>query len=410
MKTMQQSQTALKTFFVIKIYFGTLLLMALLLFAALRVAAAPARFNSERQLNDLTQRLNSLDANWGRFQLNGGLTIGAATTFNKDSGNPTLPDFSQQLSLNLDAYIDRNLQFSIYLSHQGGWGFSEQIPNGTIAPMISSPRVDEAFLKFEQVNTLGYLGRFRYSLGPIGLVSDFTVNPAEGLIVQYQRGDLSLAGLYSRVNTVYKNPYTTEISAGDDYLAARLGWSKKNLILGLNLIPNGRTGEKSFSFDLVNNFSQSRIIAELGWYSYHSPEYPEHQIELTPGIILGYSVNPSPQSSWQVKLGYIPPQFQPFYTSLANFSADDREWFQWNYQGIEITQQQSLTRSIGWENRLILLWPVSITDTDQSLSYHWRSSVTKNFSPVNQLELGIDLRLNYGLATQQALLKWNLRF
>jgi len=62
-----------------------------------------------------------------------------------------------------------------------------------------------------------------------------------------------------------------------------------------------------------------------------------------------------------------------------------------------------------WENRIIALTPVVNYD-QPDLTYHWRSSIIKSFSPVNQLAFGLDVERNYQETLTQAFLSWNMSF
>ena len=82
-------------------------------------------------------------------------------------------------------------------------------------------------------------------MGTFGLISDFLTYPVEGLVVQKEYKPFHLIGLYSRINTPYQLE-SGQIVSGEDYLAARIGWSEAGQVFGVNLVPNGIVGETEF--------------------------------------------------------------------------------------------------------------------------------------------------------------------
>jgi len=364
------------------------------------------------RLDELSYRFSNFEANWNRFQLGGSLTI---STISQEK--LTNPDFVQDLGLFFDVNLDSNLQFNLRMSHSGGWGFSYQSLGSTLSPLNAPLQIDEAFLRYQNQNNLHYLGRFRFSLGHLGLISDFIDTPAEGLALQHQFGQLYLSGLFVRIITPQFQTDTQEYEASqENYLSSRIAWTNETHIFGINLVPDGLTGEKSFSFDYSLAQKEWRLNTELAWYSFHLnqnffPDLPNYSVSWTPGILITYSNNLSPDTSLQIKAGFLSPQFTPAYSSLAHASRDQREWFLPNSQGVEVTWEQLLSANFRLNNRLICMFPVEF-DTKKRLNYHWLGSLSKQFSPVNQLELGAEIKEypNYSYSKKQLFLKWNLQF
>jgi hypothetical protein len=362
---------------------------------------------NDRKINELSNRVASLDSTWGRFQIGGGFEIDSASNLNPTHNSLAPPDFNQQLGIALSADIDSNLQLSIKTSQLGGWGLRNQNVNSSISPMTIPFQVDQAFLKFTNPNSIDYLGRFQFSLGPLGMMADFFANPVEGIALQKDFKKFHLIGVYSRLNTEYETS-TNQITNAEDYVATRIGWANKTSLLGINIVP-GLTGETDFSIDFTKNQPDSKFTAELGWYSFSSKQFPDYKVAYTPGILMCYGKQINQKNYFQVKAGFLGSQFLPRYSALAHSSGELREWFIPNSEGIELYLQNGLGMGYSLENRLIMLTP--ITNYNQSdFIYRWRSSVIKHISPVNQLQMGIDLKSFPDNVYHQLFLNWALQF
>ncbi len=387
-------------------------LMAIMMLLSFTIPASAksstAGSTTEKKLADLTNRFNSLESSWGRFQIGGNLSLETNTYLDNLPDRPKF-NFEQHLDLFFDAYVQNNLMFSLKTSHDGAWGVNWQSLNSPNYPMTTPFQVEEAFVRLEYPSSLNYFGRFRFSFSPVGLISDFFSNPIEGLAIQKSFSEhYHIIGVYSRVNTEYSSG-TDQVADSEDYFAARLGWSDQNVIWGINLVPNGITGEKAFSFDAAFTQGDAKLSAEMAWYSFHWDASPDYRVDWTPGFLISYGKSLSKDAYIQMKAAYLASQFMPSYSSLAHRSGTDREWFTPNSKGLELSLQNRLGATYIWENRIIALTPVVNYD-QPDLTYHWRSSIIKSFSPVNQLAFGLDVERNYQETLTQAFLSWNMSF
>ena len=389
----------------IRVIFTLLIILSL---SSLPAFGAQASKSTDRKLSDLSNRFANLEATWGRFQLGGGFNI--QTESNLDS--VSLFKVNQELNLFLDALIDPNLIFSLKMSHQGGWGLSFQSLDANNipldAPIVAPLQIDEAFLRMERSKSLNYLGRFRYSFGPFGLVSDFFASPAEGLAYQRTVGDYHIIGLYSRVYTQYI-PGSDKIDVSEEYLAGRIGWSNKNSVLGVNLVPLGVAGEKNVSIDWSTANPTSSFAAEFGWYSFKSEQYPDYVVDWTPGLLASYKKQFMKNGILQIKVGYFAPNFAPSYSSLAHSSGDNREWFLPNSRGIDLFLLSPLPKNYQLANHLIVLNQIEDYGQPEN-GYRLRSSIVKYYSPINQIEFGIDLNHLTVKSENQAFISWTVQF
>ncbi|TCL62112.1 hypothetical protein EDC14_102869 [Hydrogenispora ethanolica] len=364
-------------------------------------AAPKAQLSVDQRIAELNNRFSSLEASWGRFQLGGNFSLEADGLLEDHYSTIGPFQFEQKLGLYLNAGIDRNLSFALNLSHEGNWG------DYTTAPLNAPFLLDEAFIKMEYPRSLNYLGRFRFSFGPLGLITDFVNNPAEGLALQHTFKDYHAIGLYSRMLTQIDGD-SKELST-QDYFAFRLGWSGQATIVGLNLVPRGLAAEKAFSVDVSSTLPAGKIAAEVGWYSFDSPRYPDYHTDWTPAALVSFGRELPNHDFFQVKAGYIAQYFTPSATSLNHSSTDLREWFTANTRGLELYLQNRLGNDFYLENRLMISKPVNDVAQDGT-SYRWRGNINKNFSPLSQLQFGVELNQNRNLNNTYLFTRWNLQF
>ncbi|HYH03909.1 MAG TPA: hypothetical protein VEC37_12455, partial [Bacillota bacterium] len=228
--------------------------LLLMISFALPVAAKPTKTTktADQRINELSHRLSAFESNWNRFRIGGDLTVKSNTFFNDTEQNLNELNFDQELNLNLDAFLDRNLSVSMKLTHFGNWGDKFTDPSNGARQMDTPLQLDEAFLRMEYPTALNYLGRFRFSLSPLGLISDFYSSPVEGFSFQKVYNQYHAIALYSRINnkfTFQTDENTTQVVESGNYWVFRLGWANSGHIIGLNLLPNGITGEKGLSLD-----------------------------------------------------------------------------------------------------------------------------------------------------------------
>jgi hypothetical protein len=391
----------------------TVLISLLIITIPTGASAAKATLSSvtDRKLTDLSNRFSSLEASWGRFRLGGSFSLTPYANFTPQQNVLPIIEYDQEIGLFFDAFIDNHLQFSLKLDNQRGWGTQYQyLGSLNLNPL----QIGEAFLRMQYPKAFNYFGRFRFSLGTLGIISDFFTNPIEGFAIQQAWNKFQLVAIYNRVSTLY-NSTTNQVISGTDYLAGRIGWSNRSDVIGLNIVPKGLGGERNFSMDWSRNTANYKIAAELGWYSFYSTEYSDLNTGPTPGFMVSYGRNLTSRrgqssSFIQLKAGYFTSGFQPSYSSLAHVSGSEREWFQPNSKGIEIywNWHNQLFNNFQVENRLIVLTPVE--SNEPIVNYRLYSKISKNITPVNQLQLGVDLKNFNHAFVGQIFAGWALRF
>jgi len=384
----------------------------LLIFLILRPTAAKPDPTTKQKLNELSNRISAFESNWNRLRIGGNLAITSNTFYNQTKQTLSSLNFEQELGLYLDAFLDRNLSTSLRLTHSGYWGNKYNSSEYTSSQMESPLQLDEAFLRLEYPTALNYLGRFRFSLSQLGLISDFYTDPVEGFSLQKTYRQFHGIILYSRVYTELQADYgIIEDVSAEDYLGLRLGWTNSNNLIGINLLPNGVTGERSFSLDWSHEWPGQKVTIEAAWYSFKpAPDSNVDPIDWVPGILVSYGRVLSKNNYLQLKGGYFGDNFLPSYSSLAHNSGDDREWFLPNSYGGELYLRNQLRPSLAWDNRILALKPVHFYDTSTDI-YHFASYLTKSFSPVNQLQFGVEAkRLNTNVKNNRIFLSWNFQF
>lgn len=357
---------------------------------------------SDQKLADLTQRFHSLESSWSRFQLGGSLELDSTSDLPETKGELPTINFTQNLKLYLDTFIQEHFALTLKMSHAGDWGLNYQ------NSMKSSPLLDEAFLRAEYPTYFGYLGRFRFSMSPMGLISDFSTDPAEGIVFQKKLNNLYLTGVFSRIN--YGTDSTTNELTTENYFAGRINWVRQSSAFGINFVPDGLTGEKGFGFDWsINRSNTVKLTTEIAWYSFHDSQYPDYQVAWTPGFLLSYAKSLPHNTFFQVKTAYLGSDFKPSYSSLAHSSGGDREWFVPNSKGVEFYFLKQLKPTLLLENRLLYWNPVVNYDQADS-NYRLRCNLIKNFSSFNQLLAGVDFQGEDAELSTEFFLQWNLKF
>jgi hypothetical protein len=342
---------------------------------------------------------DSFNSSWERFHFGGDLTLESKSIYQQTRLGQL--SFNQELQLYINALIDNHLSASIKLDHYGGWG------QYSAYPMKSPLQLDEAVLRWNYPTFQSSIGRFHFSPSPLGLISDFTVVPIEGAIIQKSFGNFHAIGLYSRVYTIL-GADTGTVETADDYWAFRCGWSDRNSVYGFNWAPNGIAGETSFSVDWSYEWPNQKIVVEAAWRSFTAAN-TQLNVVRAPGLLVSYG-KVSHNSYYQVKAGYFAKNFEPQYSSLAHISGDNREWFVPNSQGIEFFLKNQVKPGWFWENRFLLYQPV-VEYGATTLNYRLASAIIKNFTPLNQLKLGCDVKKDYaGVDGTHFHLVWSLRF
>ena len=121
--------------------------------------------------DNITKRLANLESRWGHLQLAGEFSL-LADYKQRAFEEYHTPDFKNYLNLYLDAQIDRNFYFYLLLSHYDNYGYLNQL------------YVREAAVRYRSPQLLVDLGKFHFTLDPLGLIADHSASPVQGFAIQ----------------------------------------------------------------------------------------------------------------------------------------------------------------------------------------------------------------------------------
>src|SRR5690606_6648101 len=161
---------------------------------------------------------------WGHLQLGGEFSL-LADYKQRAFEEYRTPDFKNYLNLYLDAQIDRNFYFYLLLSHYDNFGYLNQL------------YVNEAAVRYRSPQLLLDLGKFKFTLDPLGLIADHSASPIQGVAIQTGNNQFYLGGFYSRLflNPAKINEEKIEITS-DDQFGLRMAFPKPQYMLGMTLV------------------------------------------------------------------------------------------------------------------------------------------------------------------------------
>ena len=136
--------------------------------------------------DNITKRLANLESRWGHLQLAGEFSL-LADYKQRAFEEYHTPDFKNYLNLYLHAQIDRNFYFYLLLSHYDNYGYLNQL------------YVREAAIRYRSPQLLVDLGKFHFTLDPLGLIADHSASPVQGFAIQTGNTAYYLGGFYSRL-------------------------------------------------------------------------------------------------------------------------------------------------------------------------------------------------------------------
>jgi len=320
-------------------------------------------------------RLSSLESRWGHLHLGGRITFSsdyftydgfsASDDFDGDE-YPSLKGSSalwQELELFLNARLDRHFDLSLSFAGQDFYG-TQQLSGFSLF-------LNEALLRYRSSNLLADLGRFHFTLDPLGLIADRSSYPVEGLVVQTGTQDYYLGGYYSRL-------------AGEE-LALRLAFPQPGYMAGMTVIPFADT---AVAVDFLTEVAGGVLQGELAWYRPEKRRDPEHSGAF--GSLLSWKKDFA-LSSLTLQAGRFEEGFSPFSSRLAHVANNGNAInFVPNTYGVAGEYLRKLRD--GW-NLLLkagLLYPCQAAEANPSGRLSFSGRVQKSFSSAISLEAGYD--------------------
>jgi len=342
-------------------------------FLALFLFFTPEAFGAS---DGVSNRLTSLENRWGHLHLGGQFTLTADYDHGSYEGSAlqSTSDIRQELQVFLNARLDRNFDLSLSLIQQNSYG--RQNLSGFI------PFLDEAVLRYRSSNFLADLGRFQFSLDPLGLIADHSSFPVEGVAVQTGTQDYYLGGYYSRFKTTY--PFPDDIVVSGNETALRLAFPQPGYLVGITLVPCADT---AVAVDLMTDIAGGTLQGEAAWYRPGLEDYPEYRHNGAFGGLLAWKKNLPDSAAFMIKAGAFQEGFFPLFSSLAHAS-NNGEFFAPNTCGL--AGEYSTVIGNNWELLVKGGLLSALNDWPENPQFSFSGRVKKSFSPSVSLEAGYD--------------------
>ncbi|AZR72205.1 hypothetical protein BBF96_01610 [Anoxybacter fermentans] len=256
--------------------------------------------------------------------------------------NPTVPGFSQIVEMEFYANPVPELELILRMDHRGLWG------GGGTQYSLSFPLVlEEAFVRYYTERAMFTVGRFKYELGPVGLLMGNQIAGKEGLIVNTMYKYTWITGVYNRLlMSMYKEyPYVSTYLL-DELTACRFSRKFGDKLVGLNIILNGFYDEKALSLDLVGKISGHTIKGELGLV-YPAWVYRENVDDrVWPGGVVFVNLIENEKQLFSMRLGAFSKGFIAQYGKRGMSTMESGIKFHPNTAGIDLLYQHGLNNDL----------------------------------------------------------------
>ena len=361
---------------------------------ALLLLHAPATYSSPT----LSTRLSHLEANWGHLRLGGEFILrgdiyhGEPFKTGLTNGNDLLPGMRQDLKVFIDAQVSPEFGAQIIMNQQGFWGVSSPSDGNMDKPPIIAPFfLEEAAIRFRKPQFLGDFGRFRFNLDPMGLITDHTSYPLEGIALQTSIQGVYLGGYYSRLSSHYQ-PGNLYVQNVDDEVALRIALPRPTYLLGMTWIPTGLVNDTAWSLDYTGWIGQRGLQMTLAHYKPSPDNYPEYVHEGAWGFLANFDLIPGEQRSLSMKLGYFELGFTPTFSRLSHAVIGEGEPFGPNQKGASLLYRQILSPSWELSSQVDITSPLKyipdlMTEGGRKTMTDWQVTMIRRFSPNAFLEL-----------------------
>ncbi|HEY8391861.1 MAG TPA: hypothetical protein VIL83_03945 [Capillibacterium sp.] len=354
------------TIFRCNLFFFILLLLGLW-------APSPAQAATD----NLTKRVANLESRWGHLQLGGEFSL-LADYKHRVFEEYRTPDLKNYLNLYLDAQIDPNFYFYLLLSYYDNYGYLNQLS------------VNESAVRYRSPQLLLDIGKFKFTLDPLGLIADHSAAPLEGIAIQTGNNDFYFGGFYSRL---FLNPQTINgekiTVTSDDQFGFRVAVPKPQYLLGMTLIttPAGDLSETAIGLDFITNVAGGALQTEAAWYKPGAESFQAYKHD---GAFGGLAVwnKEAGATIYTVNTWYFEKGFAPISSVLNDSFLEKGEIFASNSYGVGGGIQQRLENN--WEATLRagLLFSPGQTFTGPQVTFSGR--LRKSFSIATNLEFGFD--------------------
>lgn len=369
----------------------------------------------------LNTRLSNLEANWSHLRLGGEFVLrsdiyhGKPFEFGQTDGSDFLPGVRQDMKVFLDAQASPEFGAQIALTHQGFWGVSSPSDGNMDKPPLIAPFIlDEAAIRLRKPQFLGDGGRFRFTLDPMGLITDHTSYPIEGIALQTTLKGVYLGGYYSRLSSMYQ-PGNLYVRNVDDELALRVALPRPTYLLGFTLVPSGLSRDSAWAIDYTGWLGQRGLQVTLANYTPSPDNYLEYVHDGAWGFLANIDLIPGDRRSLSMKMGYFQLGFTPTFSRLSHAVVGEGEPFGPNQKGVSFLYRQALTPLWEFTSEVTINAPLEyipdlMTEGGRKTMTDWEVKAIRRFSPNAFVELGYESDQTaigrYGLLTASI----NLRF
>ncbi|MBA2132839.1 hypothetical protein G5B42_04675 [Hydrogenispora sp. UU3] len=327
--------------------------------------------------DNITKRLSNLESRWGHLQLGGEFSL-LADYKQRFFEEYRTPDLKNYLNLYLDAQIDRNFYFYLMLSYYDNYGY------------INHLYLSEAAVRYRSPQLLVDLGKFYFTLDPLGLIADHSTSPLQGFAVQTGNTDLYLGGFYSRL---FLNPASIDEEkigvTSDDQLGLRIAVPKPGYMLGMTLVttPEGDLSETAIGLDFITNVADGALQTEVAWYKPGTDSFQSYKHDGAYGGLVTWSKNIA-ATTYTLNAWYFEKGFAPISSVLNDSFLEKGEIYANNSYGIGGGLQHKMANN--WDATVkagVLLSPDQ-TFSGPQLTFSGR--LRKAFSIATNLEFGFD--------------------
>lgn len=326
----------------------------------------------------IAKRLSNLESRWGRFQLGGEFSL-LADYKQRAYEEYRTPDLKNYLNLYLDSQIDQNFYFYLLLSHYDNYGY------------LNQQYVDEAAIRYRSPDLLADIGKFKFTLDPLGLIADHSVSPIQGIALQTGNTDIYFGGYYSRLYLIPESLDEEKLRiTSDDQFGFRIAFPKPGYMLGMTLIttPTGDLSETAVSIDLITNSLGGTLQSEVAWHKPGADNYLGYQDQGALGGLVTWNKAVA-DTSYTINAWYFAKGFAPISSSLNDSYLEKGEIFTSNSYGIGGSWQQKLNNN--WDTTIksgVLFSPAQTSFSGPQLTFSGR--LRKSFSHATSLDFGFD--------------------
>lgn len=252
--------------------------------------------------------------------------------------NPTIPNISQNISIEFYGNPTPDLEVILNLRHQGMWG-GDGTSNSLSFPLV----LNQAYVNYYTDWAMLTAGKFTYELSPLGLLIGDNLTPREGFMVHTMYKNIWITGVYNRLlMSLYKDyPYVSTF-LWDDLVAFRASTYIKDQLVGINFIPTGFYDEKGLTIDFAGKIFGLTTKAEFGLVYPLWLHRDRAGDQVWPGGVLSVNLLEGQDQICTVSIGAFSKGFISNYGSRGSLKSQVK--LNPNTGGIDLLYQRGLSK------------------------------------------------------------------